>query len=59
MKSYFAENVLGISRNFLSGIFAGNRKLPVKYWEAVIEFTDGEITWEDLMEDYNTNEQDA
>jgi len=59
MKSYFAEEVLGLSRNFLSGIFAGRRKLPVKYWQAVIDFTDGEITFEDLMEDYNTNEQDA
>ena len=50
--AFFAKETLGMHPTFLCEVVKGNECMPMKYWRKVMDFTEGEITLEDFLEDY-------
>lgn len=48
-QKWFCKNVLGIEDNFLTNILNHRSKLPLLYWDKVVVFTKGQITYKDLL----------
>ena len=48
---WVAEKIGMKSSNFSSAIH-GKVKVPVRYWKNIVELTKGQVTLEDLYEDY-------